>query len=330
MLLAAVKSNDLMYYNVGNGQPYTVLEVVSVVEKVTGKKVPITLKQQRPGDPPILYSDPAKIKFELGWRPRYPDLETMVAHGWRWRNENYGAVPAPSIDPLMHNGRACTTRGCTENGEHESAPPPIDNPKIVIVGAGPTGLCAAYRLTELGYTNWKLLEGSPAPAGLACSIKDEQGFWWDIGAPACRHARPAPSEGPAPRGPCLRSSPQRHRPGRPSSAARPQACTASSRTLNSSTRCSTTSCRPRTGSTTVRRPAAQPSPQSHRCAPRSAPCARVLSPRAQYRRMCCAAATGLTRGGAAPAQSGTPPRTCARRGSATRCSPTCGGCRRRR
>ena len=49
----------------------------------------------------------------------------------------------------------------------------MDNPKIVIVGAGPTGLCAAYRLTELGYTNWKLLEGTAEPAGLACTIKDE-------------------------------------------------------------------------------------------------------------------------------------------------------------
>ena len=51
----------------------------------------------------------------------------------------------------------------------------MDNPKIVIVGAGPTGLCAAYRLTELGYTNWKLLEGTSEPAGLACTIKDQAG-----------------------------------------------------------------------------------------------------------------------------------------------------------
>jgi len=181
MLLAALKGTDLMYYNVGNGSPYTVLEIVKVVEKVTGKKVPITLKPSRPGDPPILYSDPSKIKFELGWRPRYPDIESMVLHGWRWRSENYGVTPAPSVDPLMHNGQACTTLGCTDTFDHKSAMAPMDNPKIVIVGAGPTGLCAAYRLTELGYTNWKLLEGTSEPAGLACTIKDQAGFFWDIG-----------------------------------------------------------------------------------------------------------------------------------------------------
>ena len=181
MLIAALRETDLMWYNVGNGMPYTVLEIVDVVEKISGKKVPVTLKQQRPGDPPILYADPAKIKFELGWRPRYADIETMVAHGWRWRVDNYGALPAPSVDPLMHNGPACTTRGCTPTGEHLSAASLGDNPKIVVIGAGPTGLCAAYRLTELGYTNWKLLEGSAAPAGLACSVTDDAKFTWDIG-----------------------------------------------------------------------------------------------------------------------------------------------------
>ena len=52
---------------------------------------------------------------------RYPDIESMVLHGWRWRSENYGTPPAPSVDPLMHNGRACTTRGCTETNEHVGA-----------------------------------------------------------------------------------------------------------------------------------------------------------------------------------------------------------------
>lgn len=54
-------------------------------------------------------------------------------------------------------------------------------PRIVIIGAGPTGLGAGYRLNELGYDDWVILEGSDRVGGLATSITDEQGFTWDIG-----------------------------------------------------------------------------------------------------------------------------------------------------
>ncbi|KAJ1631465.1 hypothetical protein T492DRAFT_591957, partial [Pavlovales sp. CCMP2436] len=52
---------------------------------------------------------------------------------------------------------------------------------ILIVGAGPTGLCAAYRLKELGYTNWQLIDKDNQAGGLATSITDPKGFVWDIG-----------------------------------------------------------------------------------------------------------------------------------------------------
>ena len=163
-LMYALKENDLLFYNVGNGQPYTVLEIVEQVKKVTGRPVPITLSKERPGDPPILYTDPAKIQYEIGWRPRYPDIYTMIKHGWDWRMKHYGTPPAPSIDPLVHNGAAF-------NSTTDTAPALGNNPRIVVVGAGPTGLCGAYRLTELGYTNWELVEASSDPAGLACTIQ---------------------------------------------------------------------------------------------------------------------------------------------------------------
>lgn len=54
-------------------------------------------------------------------------------------------------------------------------------PKIVVVGGGPTGLGAAVRLTELGYDNWTLLDASEIPGGLSRSFKDPQGFTWDFG-----------------------------------------------------------------------------------------------------------------------------------------------------
>jgi protoporphyrinogen oxidase len=55
------------------------------------------------------------------------------------------------------------------------------DPKIVIVGAGPTGLGAAWRLHERGYENWLLVEQAPYAGGLAASIVDEKGFTWDLG-----------------------------------------------------------------------------------------------------------------------------------------------------
>lgn len=53
--------------------------------------------------------------------------------------------------------------------------------KIVILGAGPTGLGAAYRLHEIGYKNWNIYEKNHYVGGLSASFRDKQGFTWDIG-----------------------------------------------------------------------------------------------------------------------------------------------------
>lgn len=54
-------------------------------------------------------------------------------------------------------------------------------PRILIIGAGPTGLGAAHRLNEVGHTNWLLVEKNLEPGGLSASFRDEKGFTWDIG-----------------------------------------------------------------------------------------------------------------------------------------------------
>src|SRR6476469_3660482 len=64
------------------------------------------------------------------------------------------------------------------------SPPPHDattEPRIVIIGAGPTGLGAGYRLKELGYRNFQIYERSNQIGGLASSFTDSAGFTWDIG-----------------------------------------------------------------------------------------------------------------------------------------------------
>jgi len=89
MLCAGGESNR---YNVGTGRGYSVKEVLSAVEKVTGEKVPFTMGPRRDGDPPMLVADSTRLQQELGWRPRYSDLETIVETAWAWANRAVGSL----------------------------------------------------------------------------------------------------------------------------------------------------------------------------------------------------------------------------------------------
>lgn len=71
-------------YNLGNGQGYSVLEVIRTAERVVGKPIPTVYAARRPGDPARLVASAAKAQQELGWQPRYPALETMIEHAYRW------------------------------------------------------------------------------------------------------------------------------------------------------------------------------------------------------------------------------------------------------
>jgi UDP-glucose 4-epimerase len=72
-------------YNLGNGRPYSVREVLASVERVTGRPVPHSITARREGDPAVLFGSSARIKTELGWTPQYGDLDTIVETAWRWR-----------------------------------------------------------------------------------------------------------------------------------------------------------------------------------------------------------------------------------------------------
>jgi len=72
-------------YNLGNGRPTSVREVVSAVERVTGKPVPAGTSGRRPGDPAVLYASSDKIKRALGWKPAFEDIDVIVETAWRWR-----------------------------------------------------------------------------------------------------------------------------------------------------------------------------------------------------------------------------------------------------
>lgn len=73
-------------FNIGTGNGYSVLEVIKACEAVTGQAIPHSMAARRPGDPPRLVADPAKLKTQLGWSPQYTDIEKIVATAWAWHH----------------------------------------------------------------------------------------------------------------------------------------------------------------------------------------------------------------------------------------------------
>jgi UDP-glucose-4-epimerase GalE len=71
-------------YNLGTGTPQSVKAVINTVERVLGRPVPWTLAARRPGDPAVLYAAPGKAHTELGWTPRFGDLDAIVRTAWAW------------------------------------------------------------------------------------------------------------------------------------------------------------------------------------------------------------------------------------------------------
>jgi UDP-glucose 4-epimerase len=75
-------------FNLGNGNGYSVREVIETVKKVTGKKVTAVDSPRRPGDPARLVASSERITKELGWIPKYPDLEAIVETAYRWHRDH--------------------------------------------------------------------------------------------------------------------------------------------------------------------------------------------------------------------------------------------------
>ena len=81
--------------NLGNGTGFSVREVVEAASAVTGREVPHRVGERRPGDPAVLVAASERAERILGWRRRYPDIETIIADAHRWRERFPGGYPQP-------------------------------------------------------------------------------------------------------------------------------------------------------------------------------------------------------------------------------------------
>ncbi len=87
-LEALVEEQVSGIYNLGNGSGFSVKEVVEVVKKISGKDFPVTLKERRPGDPPVLVASSERARKALGWEPVSPGIEEIVASAWEWHTRH--------------------------------------------------------------------------------------------------------------------------------------------------------------------------------------------------------------------------------------------------
>jgi len=85
---SAAHSSRLIF-NLGNGQGFSVREVIESARRVTGHPIPAEVCPRRPGDPAALVAGSEKAMLELGWRPRYTQLDEIVSTAWAWHQKRY-------------------------------------------------------------------------------------------------------------------------------------------------------------------------------------------------------------------------------------------------
>lgn len=90
LALQGLDSQDRLIYNLGNGQGFSVREVIESARRVTGHAIPAEVHPRRAGDPAVLVASSEKVIRELGWRPRYADLDEIMRTAWAWHQKLHG------------------------------------------------------------------------------------------------------------------------------------------------------------------------------------------------------------------------------------------------
>jgi UDP-glucose 4-epimerase len=93
LALDALHRKGRLIYNLGNGKGFTVREVIEGVRRVTGREIPVVESPRREGDPAVLIASSEKIRKELNWEPKSPELDVILASAWEWHKNFPNGYP---------------------------------------------------------------------------------------------------------------------------------------------------------------------------------------------------------------------------------------------
>jgi len=89
LALDALEKHDRLIFNLGNGQGFSVREVIESARRVTGHPIPVEICPRRAGDPAVLVASSEKAMRELGWKPKYTRLDEIIRTAWVWHQMRY-------------------------------------------------------------------------------------------------------------------------------------------------------------------------------------------------------------------------------------------------
>jgi UDP-glucose 4-epimerase len=93
LALNALERSGRLIYNLGNGQGFSVREVIEGVRRVTGRAIPVVESPRREGDPAVLIASSEKIRRELNWKPKFPELDAILKSAWTWHKHYPSGFP---------------------------------------------------------------------------------------------------------------------------------------------------------------------------------------------------------------------------------------------
>lgn len=91
--ILALEPGKTGFFNLGNGEGFSVRQVIETCERITGRKIASLDQPRRAGDPPRLVASAEKAKTELGWKPQFPRLDQIIESAWAWHSRHPSGYP---------------------------------------------------------------------------------------------------------------------------------------------------------------------------------------------------------------------------------------------